>query len=171
MISRDIQRSRVAEIVRGMIAVGIVNWYRESRSMTRHAGFNADKYSKQSSQVETGSTNPGGKIIDCGPVGPLMMDLSSSCWEGLSPSHFKGPERVIRRLEPLHCQWTKFITLQRAWSSSYWKGLSPSHIDGPKRAMRGTYHCQLTVKGLQSTYNSFRFFEVVWTQSFLSGRT
>ena len=57
---------------------------------------------------------PGRKIIDCGPVGPLMMDLSPSCWEGLSPSHFKGPERVIRRLEPLHCQWTKFITLQRA---------------------------------------------------------
>ena len=26
-----------------------------------------------------GAVIPGGKIIDCGPVGPLMMDLSPSC--------------------------------------------------------------------------------------------
>ena len=92
------------------------------------------------------SSSPVCKIIDCGPVSPLMMDLSPSCWEGLSPSHFKGPERVIRRLEPLHCQWTKFITLQRAWSSSYWEGLSPSHFKEPERVIRRLepFHCQWT---------------------------
>ena len=96
--------------------------------------------------VTNKSRCPGSKIIDCGPVGPLMMDLSPSCWEGLSPSHFKEPERVIRRLEPLHCQWTKFITLQRAWSSSYWEGLSPSHFKEPERVIRRLepFHCQWT---------------------------
>ena len=94
-------------------------------------------------EQSSGNSVPGSKIIDCGPVGPLMMDLSPSCWEGLSLSHFKEPERVIRWLEPFHCQWTKFITLQRAWSSSCWKGLSPSHIDGPKRAIYSLGSIQL----------------------------
>ena len=64
------------------------------------------KYIQSSSLFLKTTHMPGGKIIDCGPVGPLIMDLSP-CWEGLSPSHFKGPERVICRLEPLHCQWTQ----------------------------------------------------------------
>ena len=45
---------------------------------------------------------PGGKIIDCGPVGPLMMDLSPSCWEGPSPSHFKGPGALALSMDQVH---------------------------------------------------------------------
>ena len=44
----------------------------------------------------------GSKIIDCGPVGPLMMDLSPSCWEGPSPSHFKGPEALALSMDQVH---------------------------------------------------------------------
>ena len=42
------------------------------------------------------------KIIDCGPVGPLMMDLSPSCWEGPSPSHFKGPGALALSMDQVH---------------------------------------------------------------------
>ena len=45
---------------------------------------------------------PGSKIIDCGPVGPLMMDLSPSCWEGPSPSHFKGPGALALSMDQVH---------------------------------------------------------------------
>ena len=48
------------------------------------------------------TTDPGRKIIDCGPVGPLMMDLSPSCWEGPSPSHFKGPGALALSMDQVH---------------------------------------------------------------------
>ena len=54
------------------------------------------------SPVGTPFEFPGGKIIDCGPVGPLMMDLSPSCWEGPSPSHFKGPGALALSMDQVH---------------------------------------------------------------------
>ena len=47
------------------------------------------------------AAKPDSKIIDCGPVGPLMMDLSPSCREGASPYNFKEPKE-------LYVDWSPF---------------------------------------------------------------
>ena len=75
-----------------------------------------------------------------------MMDLSPFCREGLSPSHFKGLERVIRRLG----------------SPCTVNGPSSSHCKGPEVLQAGKDWVHPTLMGLRELF-------IVWGPLNLKG--